>query len=70
MTKPDGGAIPARDESEENPMERRDKMPKIAVAVAQGASEKKPYVPPAFEKRERLEEVTEQPGPTLSGAID
>jgi hypothetical protein len=66
MTKPDGGAIPARDETED-PMEHKDKMPKMAVAVAQGASGKKPYVPPALEKRERLEEVTENGGPTLSG---
>jgi len=48
-------------------MECKDKMPKMAVAVARGASEKKPYVPPSLKKRERLDEVTEQPGPTLSG---
>ena len=31
------------------------------------AGEKVPYERPTLQKRERLEEVTEQPGPTVSG---
>ena len=48
-------------------MERKDKMPKRAVAVAQGASEKKPYLPPALEKRECLDEVVEGVVHNISG---
>ena len=51
-------------------MERKDKRPKRAVAVAQGASEKKPYVPPALEKRERLDEVVEGTVHRISGVAD
>jgi len=38
-----------------------------AVQTEKQADEKVAYERPTLEKRERLEEVTEQPGPTLSG---
>jgi hypothetical protein len=67
---PDGGAIPAAAGMEKTHMRRKDEAQKMAVAVAQGASEKKPYVPPALEKHERLDEVVEGPVLNVSGAAD
>ena len=40
-------------------MKREDVARKTAVETANGASKKKPYVPPALEKCERLDEVVE-----------
>ena len=40
-------------------MKREDVARKTAVETANGASEKKPYMPPALEKCERLDEVVE-----------
>jgi hypothetical protein len=48
-------------------MNREASSSKVAVEADERATEKKPYISPSLEKRERLDEVTEGRSDNVSG---